>query len=84
MSRQIIKTEVSSLMKNPPKSRNAYKDWAAMSLVLVAGIIAAEVADVWQPTASDEIPLHASVQTQVESSTFALGNDAGKARWEKK
>jgi hypothetical protein len=75
--------EVSSLMKNPPKSRNAYKDWAAISLALVAGMCAAEVLDVWQPTATAEIPLHASVQTQVESPTLALGSDAGKARWEK-
>jgi len=76
--------EVSSLMKNSPKSRNAFKDWAAISLALVAGIVTAELADVWQPSASDEIPLHASVQTQVESPTLALGSDAGKARWEKK
>ena len=71
-------------MKNPSNGRNAYKDWAAISLALVAGICAAEFADVWQPTTTDEIPLHASVQTQVESPTLALGSDAGKARWEKK
>lgn len=76
--------EVSTLMKNPPKSRNAYKDWAAMSLALLAGICAAEFADVWQPAATDEIPLHASVQTQVESPTLALGSHAGEGRWEKK
>jgi hypothetical protein len=70
-------------MKNPPKSRNAFKEWAAISLALVAGMITAEIADVWHPTATDEIPLHASVQTQVESPTLALGSDAGKARWKK-
>jgi len=71
-------------MKNSPNTRNVYKDWAAISLALVAGICAAEFVDAWQSSSDGEIPLHASVQTQIESPKLAFGGDAGLARLDKR
>jgi len=75
--------EVSSLMKNAPTMRNHFKDWTAISMAFLAGMVVAEVATELHEPSTGEIPLHASVQAPAETPpALALGTDAGKARLE--